>query len=196
MAENYPLFSYLISVFVGVGLAAAAGFRVFLPMFVVSLSSYMGWAPLGENFQWLSSLTAVICLGVATLVEILAYYIPFVDNLLDSIAVPLATTAGMGIFATQFADLGIPEWILAIIAGGGSAGIISSGFAGLRAASSVKTAGVGNSVVSTTENVGAGAMTLLALLMPIIALIFTIILIIGVFFLIKKLRRKKPKEVF
>lgn len=73
---------YILSSFIGIGLAAASGFRVFLPLFAVSLASYLGWIPTNDNFQWLSGLPTLIITGVATLVEILAYYIPVVDNFL------------------------------------------------------------------------------------------------------------------
>ena len=94
MLDNIPYFSYILSAFIGIGLAAASGFRVFLPMFAVSLASYMGWIPMNENFQWLAGLPTLITTGIATIVEILAYYIPYVDHLLDTLSVPLATVAG------------------------------------------------------------------------------------------------------
>ena len=129
MLDNIPYLPYFISAFIGIGLAAASGFRVFLPMFAVSLASYMGWIPINENFQWLAGLPTLITTGIATVVEILAYYIPYVDHLLDTASVPLATIAGSFMFAAQFTDLGtFPTWALALIAGGGTAAAISSGF--------------------------------------------------------------------
>ena len=191
MLENIPYLPYIISAFIGIGLAAATGFRVFLPMFAVSLASYMGWIPMNENFLWLSGLPTLITTAIATIVEILAYYIPFVDHLLDSISIPLATIAGSVMFASQFADLGtFPQWALALIAGGGTAATISSGFAGTRATSTATTGGLGNSVVATTETVGAGIMSFLALAAPIIAFIVAIILLITVFFLGRKIWKK------
>lgn len=191
MLDNIPYLPYLISAFMGVGLAAATGFRIFLPMFAVSLASYMGWIPINESFQWLTGLPVLIATGIAMVVEISAYYIPFIDNLLDTMSVPLATIAGSVIFASQFTDMGaFPQWALALIAGGGTAAAISSGFAGTRAASTATTGGLGNSVVATTETAGAGMMSILALAAPIIAFIATIILIVIVLLLGKKLWRK------
>lgn len=190
MLENIPYLSYVISAFVGIGLSAAAGFRIFLPMFLISLSSYMGWASVGEGFEWLSGLTGLISTGVATVIEILSYYIPIVDNFLDTLSVPLATVAGSVIFASQFGDIsGVPEWVLTIIAGGGTAATISAGFAKLRAVSSLSTGGLGNFLVSSTENAGAGIMTFLALFMPVLAVILIIIILLVFFWLIKKLWR-------
>lgn len=191
MLENIPFLPYAISAFIGIGLAAAAGFRVFLPMFAVSLASYMGWIPMNENFEWLAGLPTLITTGIATVVEILAYYIPYVDHLLDTLSVPLATVAGSVMFASQFADIGtFPQWALALIAGGGTAAAISSGFAGTRAASTATTGGLGNSVVATTETAGAGIMSVLAMTAPLIAFIAAIILIVVVIVMGRKLWRK------
>lgn len=188
MLDNIPYLPYFISAFIGIGLAAASGFRVFLPMFAVSLASYMGWIPMNDHFMWLAGLPTLITTGIATIVEVLAYYIPYVDHLLDTISVPLATVAGSVLFASQFADLGtFPTWALALIAGGGTAAAISSGFAGTRAASTATTGGLGNSVVATTETAGAGIMTFLALAAPIIAVIIAIALVVIVFIFGRKL---------
>ncbi|TXI90153.1 MAG: DUF4126 domain-containing protein [Chryseobacterium sp.] len=181
MLDNVPYFSYIISAFIGIGLAAATGFRVFLPMFIVSLASYFNWIPMNEHFEWLAGLPTLITTGIATIIEILAYYIPFVDHLLDTVSIPMATVAGSILFASQFADLGtFPQWALALIAGGGTAATISSGFAGIRAASTATTGGLGNSMVGTTETAGAGIMSVLAMAAPVIAAIFALITLIVV----------------
>src|SRR3990167_7491097 len=95
----------LISIFLGVGLAASVGFRIFLPLFVLSLASYFGLWDLNENWEWIGSLTAVIALGVAMIIEIGAYFIPWVDHLLDSIAIPLAAIAGTAVMVATAANL-------------------------------------------------------------------------------------------
>ncbi|GAA5092486.1 DUF4126 domain-containing protein [Chryseobacterium ginsengisoli] len=198
MLDNIPYLSYILSAFIGIGLAAATGFRVFLPMFAVSLASYFHWIPMTEQFEWLAGLPTLIITGIAMIVEILAYYIPFVDHLLDTISVPMATVAGSVLFASQFADLGtFPQWALALIAGGGTAATISSGFAGIRAASTATTGGLGNSVVGTAETAGAGVMAILAMVAPIIAAICAIGTIILMIFFGRKIWRKfrKNKEV-
>ena len=191
MLDNIPYFPYIASAFFGIGLAAATGFRVFLPLFAVSLTSYLGWIPMGDNFEWLAGLPTLITTGIATVAEILAFYIPFVDNLLDSVAIPLSTVAGSVLFASQFADLGtFPQWALAIIAGGGTAATISSGFAGLRAASTATTGGTGNFIVGSTETAGAGFMTVISMLAPVIAFVFSIILLVLIVIGGKKLMKK------
>lgn len=182
---------YILSSFIGIGLAAASGFRVFLPLFAVSLASYLGWIPTNDNFQWLSGLPTLIVTGVATVVEILAYYIPVVDNFLDTVTVPLATVAGSVLFASQFIELGtFPQWALAIIAGGGTAATIAAGFAGTRAASTATTAGIGNNVIATTETAGAGLMSVLSIFLPVVAFILALALLILVIIFGRKIWRK------
>jgi len=191
MLENLPYWHYIVGMFIGVGLAAATGFRVFLPMFIVSLASYLGWIPLNEHFAWLSGLPTLIITGVATIVETLAYFIPFVDHLLDVISVPMATIAGSILFASQFADLGaFPQWILALIVGGGTSAAVSSTLAGARVASTATTGGLGNHLVSTTETTGALAMTGIALIVPIIAFVIVILLLFFSFRFGRKIWRK------
>ncbi len=195
MLDNIPYFPYILSAFIGIGLAAASGFRVFLPMFAVSLASYMSWIPVNENFEWLSGLPVLITTGIATIVEVAAYYIPFIDHLLDTISVPMATIAGSVLFASQFVDLGtFPQWALALIAGGGTAATISSGFAGLRAASTATTGGLGNPVVGTAETAGSGIMTFLAIAAPVIAGICAIAIVISVVFFGRRIWRKFRKN--
>lgn len=194
MSEHLSFFPIITSAFIGIGLAAATGFRVFLPMFAVSLASYLGWIPMNENFAWLSGLPTLITTGIATVVEILAYYIPYVDHLLDTLSVPLATVAGSVMFASQFTHMdAFPTWALALIAGGGTAAAISSGFAGTRAASTATTGGLGNAVVATTETAGAGIMSVLAIAAPVIAFVAAVILIITVLVLGRKIWKKFRK---
>ncbi|MEC5394666.1 DUF4126 domain-containing protein [Bergeyella sp. RCAD1439] len=191
MFENMPYLPYFLSAFMGIGLAAATGFRVFLPMFLVSLASYMGWIPMNAQFEWLSGLPVLITTGIAMVVEVLAYYIPVVDSFLDMLSVPLATVAGSVLFASQFADLGgFSQWALALIAGGGTAAVISSGFAGTRVASTATTGGLGNSTVATTETAGAGVMSVLAMMAPVVAVIMAVVLVISVLVLGRKMMSK------
>jgi len=195
MLDNVPYLPYVLSAFIGIGLAAASGFRVFLPIFAVSLASYFQWIPMNDHFDWLAGLPTLIITGIATIIEIISYYIPLIDNLLDTISIPMATIAGSVLFASQFVDLGtFPQWALALIAGGGTAATISSGFAGIRAASTATTGGLGNSAVGTTETAGAGIMAILAIIAPIIAAVCTIILIILIIFLGRKAWRKLRKN--
>ena len=179
-----------LSIALGVGLAAATGFRVFLPMLVVSAAAYTGYLPVGENFAWLGTPGALIMLGVAALVEILAYYIPGVDNLLDVLATPAAVVAGTLVSAAVITDLPpMLKWTAAIIAGGGVAGITQGLTAILRAKSTVFTGGLGNSTVATAELGSATLISILALAAPLAALALVVLFFWLAFRLIRGLAR-------
>ena len=179
----------IISIFLGVGLAASVGFRVFLPLFALSLASYFGVWELNENWQWIGSISALITLGVATLAEIFAYFIPWVDNLLDSIAIPLAAIAGTAVMVSTVANLDpVVTWSLAIIAGGGTATAIKGAGASTRLASTVSTGGVANPLVSTVETGTAVLVTTASIFAPIFAAFLVIVILVFVFMIYRRLR--------
>jgi hypothetical protein len=187
-------FDYMVPVALGVGLAAATGFRVFLPMLIVSAAAYTGNLPLSENFAWLGTPQALIMLAVAALAEILAYYVPGVDNLLDTIATPAAFVAGTLVTAAVITDLPpMVKWTTAIIAGGGVAGLTQGATALLRAKSTVFTGGVGNSVIATTELGSSLLLSLLALAAPFIALAVVVLLLWLAARAIRKSTRSAPQ---
>jgi len=182
----------IISIFLGVGLAASVGFRVFLPLFALSLAAYFGDFNLNESWEWIGSLPAVVTLGVAMLVEIFAYFIPFVDNLLDTVSVPLAAIAGTAVMVSTVANLDpVFTWSLAIIAGGGTATAIKSAGASGRLVSNATTGGLASPVVSTVETGTAAVVTAASLFFPIVAAIFVIIILSMVFWFYRKLRPRK-----
>jgi hypothetical protein len=180
-ARSRNAMDMLLSVAIGVGLAAATGFRVFIPLLVAGLAARADWVPLTESFAWLESTPALIALGTAALLEALAFYIPGVDHALDVLAGPLAVIAGVLASASVMADVP-PEvrWPLAVIAGGGAAAATKATAALIRAKSAVMTGGLGNPVVSTAETAGAATMSVLAVLAPIICLAVAIVLLIWV----------------
>ncbi len=166
----------------GIGLAAASGFRVFLPPFLMSLWLRFGFLSLeieGSEFDFIYSDLCVIMLGVASASEILAYKIPFLDNALDAIATPLAGLAGVAVMAVSLEGLDPSiQWGVAVIAGGGaSLGIQSATVAG-RGISSVLTLGIGNPLFSITEDIASLFLVLIALVAPLIALMMTLFLIV------------------
>lgn len=182
----------IISICLGIGLAASVGFRVFLPLFALSLASYFNVWQLNDSWLWIGSLTAIITLGIATLVEILAYYIPVVDNFLDAIAVPLAIIAGTLVMVSTMSDLNpITTWALAIIAGGGTAATIKSATGASRITSTVSTAGFGNPIVSTIETSASMLMTVFAIFLPIIAFVLVVFVLFAIFKLYKKITHSK-----
>lgn len=181
----------VLSIALGVGLAAAVGFRVFLPMLLVSVAACSGHLTLSSGFAWLATPAALLMLSVATLVEILAYYVPGVDNLLDSIATPAALIAGTVVAAAVMADLPpLVKWTTAAIAGGGAAGLTQAMTALLRAKSTLLTAGVGNHVLATGEWASALGLALLALFAPVAALAVVALLVWVGLRLVRRLTRR------
>jgi hypothetical protein len=125
---------------------------------------------LTPSFDWIASEPALWTLGVATLVEIGAYYVPWIDNLLDSVAGPAAVVAGTLVSASVLADLEpFTRWTLALIAGGGLAGSMQGLTTVARGLSTVTTGGLANPLLATVEAVGAGTLALLAILVPLLA---------------------------
>jgi hypothetical protein len=183
---------HLLSLAVGIGLAAACGFRVFVPLLVMSAAAYTGHLDLSSGFQWIGTLPALVAFGCATIVEIAAYYIPWVDNMLDTIAGPAAVVAGTVVTASALTDVDpFLKWSLAIIGGGGAAGIVSGATALLRGASTVTTGGLANPIFSTIEAVVSFAVAALALIVPLVALG---VVFLALYFIVKKLFGRPPRR--
>ena len=185
------MFQWLTALCVGVGLSATCGFRVFVPLLGLSLASKFGHLPLAPGFQWLGSWLAIVILAIATGIEIAGYYVPFIDNLLDTIATPAAALAGTA--ATAAVLSGVPQsiqWSLAVIAGGGAATAIQSGTVLVRGGTSAATGGTGNFLVSTGEMTAAIIGTIVSIVLPFVAVA---VLAVFLFFIIRKLvRRASP----
>jgi hypothetical protein len=160
-----PFLSFLV----GVGLSAACGFRVFVPLLVVSIASYSGHLHLASGFEWMGSAAALIAFATATALEIAGYYIPWVDNLLDTIASPAAVMAGTLITASMVADMSpFLKWTLAAIAGGGIAGLVQGTTVLTRGLSTSGTGGLANPILATAE-LGASLITsFLSLVVPVL----------------------------
>ena len=174
----------MLGVFLGVGLAAACGFRIFVPLLVMSIASLSGSLTLSPEFEWIATYPALAAFSIATICEIAAYYIPWLDNLLDTIAIPAATVAGTIVMASAVTDMApLLKWALAVIVGGGVAGTVQGFTSITRIASTVTTGGIGNPVVSTAEAGSSIVMSILAIAMPAVAAVAVIVLI---FFSIRK----------
>ena len=160
----------LFSIGIGIALSAACGFRIFVPPLVMSIASLSGYLPLSPDFEWIGTYPALIALSVATCIEIAAYYVPWVDNLLDAVATPTAIAVGTGVTAALIPDTNpLLQWTLAVIAGGGSAGIIQTFMGMTRLSSTALTGGIGNGVVATIESGGSIILSIMAIFVPFLA---------------------------
>jgi hypothetical protein len=172
----------LISVCVGIGLSAACGFRIFVPLLAMSMAALSGHLSLAHGFEWIGSYPALIAFSVATCLEIAGYYIPWVDHLLDSIATPAAVIAGTMVSASMVTDFSpFLRWTLAVIAGGGAAGVVQGTTVVARGGSTVTTGGLGNPLVATLELVGAVVTSAFAIFVPLLSLVLLagVVLILG-----------------
>jgi hypothetical protein len=172
-------FEHLFTLGLGIALAASCGFRVFLPLLVVGICNRADYLPVPEHFSWIASNPALILLGSATIAETLAYFIPWVDNLLDTIATPAAAIAG-GIMAYGILD-GFPPWMhwsLALICGTGTAGAIQTGTVTVRAGSTATTGGIANPLFAAGETAAAGTMVAASIFAPALAIVAAAVLLV------------------
>ena len=184
----------ILSLCIGIGLSAACGFRVFVPLLVMSVASLMGWFEPMKGFEWLAIPSVCIGLAVATICEIGAYYIPWVDNALDTIATPAAMVAGtLTTMAVSTGEMSqFASWAAAIIVGGGTATAVQMGTVAVRGVSTATTGGIANPLVSTGEWIGAIVVSVLSLIVPVL------VVIVGIIFMalaVRWLRKKKQESV-
>lgn len=183
---------YLLSGALGLALAACSGFRVFVPLLAASIAYHTGVLHPSPGFEWLGSWVAVGALGTATVMEVLGYYFPLVDNLLDTITTPASFIAGTILMTAALPDLDpVVRWGLGVLVGGGTAGIIQTGTTLLRAGSTMGTAGLGNPVLATAENTLAVLGTVLALLLPLLAAGLVLVLVL---YIATRLRRWRQRR--
>ncbi|AWV98171.1 DUF4126 domain-containing protein [Arcticibacterium luteifluviistationis] len=176
----------------GVGLSAASGFRVFLPLLVGNLAGKFGVYELADNMVWMGDSTTTIVLAVAAVFELAAYYIPVVDNLLDTIAMPVAIAAGT-ILTSSFLQIDDPmlQWGLGLVAGGGVAGTIQAGTSLLRLGSTKFTGGLGNNLIASVENGFSAVLAIVALMLPIFIGAIVLYFVIWIWRRLIKQRRQK-----
>ncbi len=188
-----------IAVMVGISLAASCGFRIFVPMLVTSIATYSGYLQVADGFEWIGSQTAIVAFAVATIVEVVAFYVPWLDNLLDTIASPCAVIAGVILFAACFADVNpFLQWSLAVIAGGGSAAVVQTGSVATRLASTTTTGGFANFGFSTIETVSSFVTSVLAVLAPLLAVLLLLVAIACMYYVgrivLRQLYRKHDES--
>jgi len=183
----------LLSIGLGIGLSAACGFRVFVPLLIASTMGVTGWLPLAsEGTGWIATWPALITFATATILETLGYFIPWLDHILDTVATPAAVVAGVLVSASTMVDLPpLTRWTVALIAGGGIAGLVQATTVVARAKSTLTTAGVGNPIVAAGELAGSVITSILAILFPLAALVLVLLGVVALFRLRRHLRQRK-----
>lgn len=190
--EGASLSGIAVAIALGVALAAAAGLRVFIPLLLASVAAHFGRFELSPAFEWLATWPALIAFSVAAVVEIGAYYLPGVDHALDVITGPLALAAGVLLVVAPLGDLSpMWRWSIAVVAGAGAAGITQAASTLLRVKSATLTGGVGNPLVASAELGGSLLLSLLAVLLPVLALLFVVLVVWGLFAMRRRMRRRE-----
>lgn len=182
MAHAVLLFSMdsLLAIGLGLGLAAACGFRVFVPLLIAGLAAHSGRLPLAADFAWLGTTPAIIALGTATLLEVGAYFVPWLDHALDVLATPTAVVAGILAAVAVMVELPPPlRWGIGVLGGGAAAGLVQGATVLLRAKSGALTGGLGNPLVAAVETAGAVGVALMAILVPLVMLLALLLAGIG-----------------
>jgi hypothetical protein len=171
---------YLIAICAGIGLAAACGFRVFVPLLIMGLGARFGWLGVGDGFAWVASTPALVALTTAAVAEVVIYYVPWLDHALDGIMSPVAVVAGVLVATAVWPD-GTPEylrWTLGLLAGGSAAATAQTSTVASRWTSTLTTGGLANFIVSTFEAAIAFTLAVLAVVLPILAGIFALLLLL------------------
>lgn len=181
----------VLSLGVGVGLAAAVGLRIFVPLLVLGCAARFTGLPLSDGFEWIASGPAIAALAIATALEVAAYYVPWLDNALDVIAAPLAVVAGVVVTAAASADLPpLLRWTAALIAGGGTAAAVQGLTSIVRLKSTATTIGAANPIVATFELIGSIVTSLVAIVLPVLAILVVTAALFAIHRLARRLRRR------
>lgn len=164
----------VLSILIGLGLAAACGFRVFVPLLILAVATRSGAINLSPSLLWLASDGALVALSVASLLEVAAYWVPWVDHALDVVATPAAVVAGTIAAAGAFSFTNTPngemlKWAAAAIAGGGLAGAVQLSTVVIRGASTLTTGGLANPLFATMESGLAIGTSVFAVVVPLAA---------------------------
>ncbi len=173
-------YQMLASVCLGISLSASCGFRIFVPLLAASIAGFNHWIILPADMQWMAGWPALICYGSAAIIEIAAYYIPFLDNVLDTIATPVAFAAGTLLASSLIPlpdDQPLIRWGIGLIAGGAPAGAIQIGTSLLRLFSTKATIGSGNVLIASAENITVFTGVLLSFIIPVFVAVVLILLV-------------------
>jgi hypothetical protein len=161
----------------GFALAACVGLRAFLPLFLAGLAARGGYVDLGASFQWMESTPALVVFGSAVVFEILADKIPLLDHALHAAEAFVKPAAATILAASLLTNLDpLTAMTLGLIGGGTVAGAVHALKGTARIASTATTGGLANPLLSLVDDVLATAGTLLAFVVPLLAVLLLLVL--------------------
>ncbi len=177
------------------GLSGSAGLNAYIPLLVVALAARFPMSDplvkLQAPFDLMGSWWAIGLIAMLLVIEIVADKIPAVDSINDGIQTFVRPAAGAILFAGSANVITDIHPILSLGAGLLVAGGVHATKAAARPVVTVSTAGVGNPVVSTLEDIVAVVVSLLAVVLPIIAAIILLGFLIFIIYVVRRWRRRR-----
>ena len=176
------------SVLAAFGLSGAAGLNAWLPLFASALLDRLDIVELAAPFDQLSSTAGLVLLALLTTADFVGDKIPLVDHVLHLLGTAIAPVSGAILFTGQTGlETDLPT-LAAVLLGGITAGTIHAGRSTVRPVSTATTGGVGNPVLSLTEDAGSLVLVVIAFVLPLVALLLVIALAAGYFSLRRRVR--------
>lgn len=161
------------------GLSSSAGLNAYLPLLIVALAArFTDWLKLNEPWSALTNGWIIALLAVLLVVEVVADKIPAVDHANDVIHTFIRPAAGAILFAASSNVVADVHPVLAMACGVVVAGGVHAVKATARPVVTATTAGVGNPIVSTIEDVVAALIALLSILIPVLIALFLLLLFV------------------
>lgn len=173
------------------GLSGAAGLNAWLPLFASALLDRLDVVELAAPFDDLSSTAGLVVLGVLTTADFVGDKVPVVDSALHTVGLAVAPVSGAVLFTGQAGTETDLPTLLAILLGGGTAGVVHAIRAAVRPVSTVGTAGLGNPVLSLGEDVGSLTLVVLAFAVPVIAVALLVLLVVPLVLRIRRWRARR-----
>ncbi|HEX6968407.1 MAG TPA: DUF4126 domain-containing protein [Micromonosporaceae bacterium] len=173
----------MLEALTGTGLAASAGLNAYIPLLVLGiLGRYSDLVDLPAHWQWLSNGWVITVLAALLAIEVVADKVPVVDHINDVVQTVVRPTSGGLVFGagagTQSVTASDPgrlfasdEWIPVVIGM-----LIALGVhvlkALIRPLVNTATAGIATPLISATEDAASVIMSMVALLLPVLVLLF------------------------
>ena len=192
----------VLEVLTGSGLAASAGLNAYIPLVLMGLlARYTDLVNLPSGWQWLGNGWVILTLAVLLAVEVVADKVPVVDHVNDVVQTVVRPTAGGLAFGagstSETVTVSNPDtffsthqWVPVV-----TGVLIALGVHLLKSAArpviNATTAGFGAPVASTAEDATSAVMSVVAILLPVLVLVFLLGLVAFLFWF---LRRRKDRR--
>jgi len=169
----------MMDILTAFGLSASAGLNAYIPLLIIALAvRFTDWIQLRYPYDLIGSWWAIGALVLLLVVEVLADKIAVVDHVNDVVAMFIRPTAGALLFAASTGTVQSLDPTLALILGFVVAGTVHGAKATARPMVTASTAGVGNPIVSTLEDIAALLTSVAAVVAPVLIGVAMVVLAI------------------